>query len=147
MPEVHLYDRGDINNPTYQREAEQVNRRGDGSRATILRKLEIENYVHPNAIFRVRNIQIRVTAETDVPYEAARLVHQQAPEAEPWDQLDKVRKDKKVSAAKRWLSNDAAAQMSYEEICEMDTEDEIRGFLIEIADRIAGGANAARAAN
>lgn len=45
--EVHIYD-NDVN--TYQKSVNEVNARTDGSWATLTRKYEIENYLHPDAI-------------------------------------------------------------------------------------------------
>lgn len=45
--EVHIYD-NDVN--TYQQSVDEINRREDGSWATLTKKYEIENYLHPDAI-------------------------------------------------------------------------------------------------
>ncbi len=47
LPEIHIYDGDKEENKT---KAEQVNGRGDGSKAYTTNKREIENYVHPSII-------------------------------------------------------------------------------------------------
>lgn len=53
--EVHIYDR-DVQK--YQASVDQVNSRTDGSWGTLTGKYEIENYLHPNAIYDLYEVSI-----------------------------------------------------------------------------------------
>jgi len=63
-PEVHLYD-SDVQ--AYGQSIAEVNRRVDGSWGLQTLKLEIENYLHPDAIFEGINCRIAFTDNDDVP--------------------------------------------------------------------------------
>jgi hypothetical protein len=63
-PEVHLYD-SDVQ--TYAQSIAQVNQRNDGSWGVQTLKMEMENYLHPDAIFEGINCRIAFTDTDDVP--------------------------------------------------------------------------------
>ena len=106
LPEVHLYDRDDPNNPPYEASAELVNARGDGSVARLTRKKELENYFHPNAISRVLGIDTVFDDWEDVPVLVGTLLN------------------RKTSFAKKALNEDVAAAMTLVEYQERDNDSE-----------------------
>lgn len=63
-PEVHIYD-SDV--PTYAEKIRQVNARNDGSWGVLTKKLEIENYLHEDAIFEGISIKVSVCDDSDIP--------------------------------------------------------------------------------
>jgi len=113
-PEFHIYDRDDAS--TYQAQADEVNTRGDGSKAVVTTKRTIENYIHPDAIERVTRERISVTDDNDVATELSRAL------------------GKKKSEVKALLNDEVAPQITADEIDERDGQNEIRGWLKQIAD-------------
>jgi len=63
-PEIHVYDR-DV--ATYAQSVADVNARGDGSWAVQTLKLEVENYLHPDAIQEGLGVVVAFGDNDDVP--------------------------------------------------------------------------------
>lgn len=108
-PEFHIYDRDDNN--TYEEQAQEVNNRGDGSKAVQTSKRTMDNYVHPEAIERITGETIEVTDDNDI---IAMLCGKLG---------------KKKAEVKAILSDEVAPTMTVEEIDERDPKGEIRGWL------------------
>jgi predicted ATP-dependent endonuclease of OLD family len=125
LPEIHIYDRDKDDPPKYQEPADKVNERGDGSKAFLTQKREMENYLHPSAISEALRVHIDVRDDNDVPAEVAKKVHEQGGE-KSWDELDSEKAKGKISKAKRRLNDDAAAKMTRERLLERGALDEIR---------------------
>ena len=140
-PEFHLYDR-DTAPPDaakYQEHVDAVNGR-EGCVAQCTGKLEIENYLHIEAItaaYAELNIEIGRDQNfgpfEDVPSEVARLVHEQSESLTPWDELDEEKRGKKVSRAKRVLCSQAPMYMTPDLLNEIDPDGELLGWLNEIS--------------
>lgn len=120
LPEYHIYDR-DV--PKYQTACDEVNVRGDGSRARRTSKREIENYLHPDAINEVLGVSVTFGDEDDVPAMVARAVTSSAG-SRPMN----------PERAKLYLNDRVAQRMTYERLCQSDTKEEIVGWLGEIAE-------------
>ena len=112
-PEFHIYDRDD--NCTYEKQADEVNGRGDGSKAFQTAKRTMENYIHPAAIERITGYRIDVTDDNDVVTTLCNALR------------------KKKSEVKAILSDEIAPAMTTDEIDERDGHSEIRGWLNEMA--------------
>ena len=112
-PEFHIYDRDD--DQTYKKQAEEVNNRGDGSKAVQTSKRTMENYIHPSAIQRITGHVIEVTDDSDVTTCLC------------------VELAMKKGEIKAILNEHVAPAMSVKEIDERDPNGEIRGWLREIA--------------
>ena len=125
-PEIHIYDRGSESPPKYQDPADEVNRRGDGSRAFLTSKKEMENYLHPAAIRQVLGIEVKVTDDNDVPATVARTVHERDETAIPWDQLSEEKRKKKEGRAKQRLNGEVPAAMTMEMLRERNALEEIQ---------------------
>lgn len=136
-PEVHLFDRDNSDNPTYQAACDLVNSRGDGSYAYITKKLELENYLHPDAIKEVFGITISFGDNDDVPTIVAQAVHNLSESKNDWASLTQDNKKKKCSAAKKRLNAEVAAKMTVERLKECDPEGELENWLREIATRLS----------
>jgi hypothetical protein len=132
-PEVHIYDRGDESPPRYGDEVELVNKRTDGSWAVLTRKRELENYLHADAIAQALEVSVNVSDDMDVPLEAARALHQAAPNSHPWDTVDDETRGKKESSVKRRLNDEAASKMTSKLLAERDPTGELVGWLRRIA--------------
>lgn len=113
-PEVHIYD-GDVQQ--YKSLCEAVNKRGDGSWAVVMRKRELENYLHPDAIEQTNEIGIRVQFEDhdDLPA----MIGQ----AKNW----------KPGTAKKKLSAYAFPKMTAEMLRQRDPDGEIRQWMERLA--------------
>jgi putative ATP-dependent endonuclease of the OLD family len=129
VPEFHIYDRGTDPQPKYAAEAASVNARTDGSKAVHTTKGELENYLHEDAIRSVRAITVQVSDTCDVPLQAAEAVHCADPAAGAWDEVDPESKKRKMSHAKRWLNDQAAAAMTRQMLVNRSAEVEIVGWL------------------
>lgn len=128
IPEIHIYDRDEGVQPKYLAEYNAINRRNDRSKAFITGKREMENYLHPEAIFEEYGFNITFSEMDDVPELVAKTQHEQASE-QPWEQLPDIKQKKKVSRAKARLNNEVALRMSYERLCEMDPGKDIESWL------------------
>ncbi|MCU7496684.1 MAG: ATP-binding protein [Ignavibacteria bacterium] len=130
-PEIHIYDRDTIppKEPKYKKNADETNLR-DNCEAYILSKLEIENYLHPTAVQRVRpEVVIAFGDFDDVPIMAAQKLLENSDSPNSWDSLDDENKKKKESACKKWLNALAVKHMTPELLSIRDPQDELRNIL------------------
>jgi putative ATP-dependent endonuclease of the OLD family len=140
-PEFHLYDRDTVppEAAKYQEHVDTVNGR-EGCVAWCTGKLEIENYLHIDAIKATyAAIDIELGRDQnfgdfdDVPSEVARLVHEQSGSETPWNELNEKKQGKKVSKAKRLLCSQAPLHMTPDLLNEIDPDGELLGWLKEIS--------------
>lgn len=110
-PEVHIYD-NDVEK--YGEVVEKVNLRADGSWAAQTTKLEIENYLHPDAIYEGLSVRIEFGDTDDVP------------------DLVATQKGWNAKTAKRNLAAHAFPRMTAARIRERDPAGEIEGWLRRI---------------
>jgi len=110
-PEIHIYD-GDV--AKYGTQVAQVNKRTDGSWAVQTIKLEIENYLHPDAIHEGLGITITYGDNEDVPA------------------LISAEKGWKANTVKRKLARNAFPRMTAARIQARDPNGEIEGWLRRI---------------
>jgi len=141
-PEFHLFDR-DVpqGQPApYQSTVDEINER-NGCTALLTGKLEMENYVHPDAIAAVyEGLAMNPGADDDVPLLVAQAVHGLAPDANPWEELDDDKKSKKVSRAKQRLNAEAVVRMTPAMLDEVDSDGDVRGWLAQMAAMMGGPA-------
>lgn len=133
LPEVHIYDSDNMNPPKYQKYCDIVNEKEDSSKAFSTVKRELENYISPQAIKEVLGIDISITNECDVPNLIARMVHEQN-SAKPWEAVKDEKKKDKEGKVKRKLNNQVVQAMTYNQLCSIDTEKEVEGWLLVISD-------------
>lgn len=107
-PEVHIYD-NDV--ATYGAAIAQVNQRSDGSWGLLTTKLEIENYLHPDAIREGLGIAVNFGDADDVPA----IVSAQM----GW----------KANTTKRKLAQRAFPKMTAARVAARDPNGEIEGWL------------------
>lgn len=113
-PEVHIYD----SDSQYRQYCEKLNQRGDESWAVQTKKKEIENYLHPDAIFEGLGIRISFGDMDDVP----ELIRQQT----GWNH----------TTIKQKLAQYAFPRMTPERIRERDPQGEIEGWLRRITEML-----------
>ena len=133
--EVHIYDRGKDIPPKYQDAVTQINARGDSSIGFLTQKNEIENYIHPQAIQDVLNIQVDIQDDTDVPMEVARKIHEESPGTEAWANLPMEKKKEKMKAVKIRLNTLIVDRMSIDQIRQMDNYGELERWKGAILER------------
>lgn len=113
VPEIHIYDRDLVEvgkEPKYEKWCKKVRQRNDGSVAYLTTKREIENYIHPEAIKHFYSLpELVFGPDDDVPNLIASLT--------PYGE----------SNVKKKLNCHVAKRLTYEQIKEMDTENEIEG--------------------
>lgn len=120
-PEVHIYD-NDVR--VYQKSIDEINARGDKSWGTLTSKYEIENYLHPDAIKAIYNIDVD-TDQQNVPGMVA-LAYYEANK----DKLDAKWKD---GTAKLYLSKVFTDAMTCDLLEKRDPDGEIKGWFDKIA--------------
>ena len=134
IPEIHIYDRD--SDGAYQQSVNTVNARGNGDWATLTKKSEIENYLHPDAIKSSLSVSVVFGDDDDVPMIVARAIHEASESPWRWDVVDDENRAKKAGNAKRRLCADAAAQMTSDHLCDRDPTGEVRGWLARIASAV-----------
>jgi predicted ATP-dependent endonuclease of OLD family len=125
-PEIHIYDSDNIKNPQYKKQAEEVNKRTNGSKAYLTRKKEIENYVHPKILETLFNL----SGGDIIDFKKAGWLVK-------WNQLDvaktiEIKIRKKGSKVKKKISEIGSKQMTIELLKEIDAYDEIKEWFLEI---------------
>jgi len=130
LPEIHIYDRDKRENIN---KAEVINQRGDGSKAFITNKLEMENYVHPKIL---EDIFRELTENT--------LIDRQKPDwVSTWGELDVVNQIKNNGVAlregriKEKICTEGMERMSVELLDEIGASEEIRGWFSYIQEIIS----------
>jgi len=137
LPEVHIYDGDALTPPKYQETCEKVNNRNNGSIAFSTRKREMENYINHKNINAHYEINLTFTDTCSVPELVAKLVHEKDPSAKPWIEVSEKKIKDKKNNAKKSLNYEIASTMTYEDLCESDSEKEIEGWLREISLRFS----------
>lgn len=120
-PEFHIYD-NDVN--TYQNSIDEVNARDDNSIGQLTQKLEIESYLHKDAINAGFGFEIEVPDEYDDAGKATPKIFAEAYSANRG--LPNTIKDTK---AKKFLAERAFPNMTAEMIEQRDENNEIKGWL------------------
>ena len=138
-PEFYIFDR-DVEPPDtspHQAQVEEFNARSD-CEAVLTSKLEMENYLHGDAIEDARpGIKLTVDDFTDVPLLVTERVHTTSPNSGPWNGLDEGARKQKKSRAKRWLNTQAAEHMTPERLSERNPAEELRGWLRRIRELVS----------
>jgi len=114
-PEVHIYD-GDVKK--YQATSNEVNQRNDGSWAVCTTKREIENYLHPDAIYQAFGIRVAFGDNDDVPEIVGK--------AKNWNSGN----------AKKKMAEIAFPLMTIQMLKERDPNGEVRGWLERLASML-----------
>ena len=123
IPEIHIYDRDNIENPNYKNEHDLVNNRKDGSIAFLTSKREIENYIHPNVINQYFGISINPTNDDDV----ITLIY---------NELQMTSKPLSAKNIKGRLNSEAVKLMTATQLNEIDNQNEILTWFNEIYKKI-----------
>ncbi|QGJ68596.1 ATP-dependent endonuclease [Planctomycetales bacterium 10988] len=132
-----LFDR-EVQPESLQRQqaVRELNRR-PRFRAVLTKKRSLENYLHPQAIFAAKGLQLQFTNTDDVGELAAIEILRQKGIHCDWDSLSLRTRKRLRSQAKRWLNSEAVEQMTTELLRQSDPEQEILGWLRAIRDLVA----------
>lgn len=141
-PEFHLYDRDCAPPvpPKYWEATEYVNTR-DKCIALSTEKLEIENYLHYEAIvaaYAEFGIDLTITTNygpyDDVPMEVARLVHEASGSGNLWGTLSNKKKEGKASNVKSTLCIFAPKYMNSALLSEIDPNNDLLSWFQHIVE-------------
>ena len=139
IPEVHIMDRDNAPPalPKYHASADRVNARGPTAVAFTTSCREMENLLHREAIFEeFGDAPALIGPFDDVPALVAELVHAASGSPNPWALLDKDKRDKKISNAKRRLNRGGADRMTPGRLSASDQAGEVRTWLRRIGQVI-----------
>ena len=135
-PEAHIYD-NDV--AEYRTVVQRINDQNNPrKRAFNTKKLELENYLHPQAIYEAYSergtddVSLQEIADkTDVPYEVAKLLN--SLNDNNWDDLDPEKQKELASNKKKFLNTQAVEKMTVERIKERNGYEEMCLWLTEIS--------------
>lgn len=131
-PEFHLYDRDEQPPQVSAHQAAVAAILARGATALLTGKREMENYLHHDAVAASLGVNLSYGDFDDVPDIVAAAIHSAGGGQDPWNVLDKEKKRKKVSRAKRRLNTEAAAAMTPALLNAIDPQNDVRAWLTEI---------------
>jgi len=137
-PEYYIIDRDTVppTTPRYQSVADNLNSL-DNCTAWITSKKELENYIHKNVIIaRYSGYAGQGTDFEDVPSLLAQAVHEASDSEINWADVNEDKREKKISQAKKRLNTEFALLMTPELLTEIDSNNEIRIWIIEIGNAL-----------
>ncbi len=138
-PEFHLFDR-DVKPPgvsKYQAAVDSINNR-PGCKGFLTKKLEMENYLHPDAISKVRP-QVRVSYGDfdDVPALVAKAIHESSASEIAWEDVSEKKLNEKFRKAKLWLNSEATLAMTPDMLADRDPDGEVLDWFNNISSLIS----------
>lgn len=125
-PEFHLYD-NDVN--TYQQSVDEVNNREDNSCGQLTQKLEIESYLHKDAIVAGFDIEIEIPDQLNGDGKATPKIF-----AEAYSQKIGLPNPIKDTKAKKFLAERAFPNMTAEMIEARAPNGEVKGWFETIKE-------------
>ena len=134
-PEVHIYD-NDVDD--YRAAVQRINNLTNPNKIAFnTKKLELESYLHPEAIREAysecgtEGVSLQeIEDNTDVPHEVARLLN--SLNDNNWGELDSDKQKELASNKKKFLNVQAVEKMTVERIKERGGYEEICHWLTEI---------------
>jgi len=127
--EFHLYDR-DVPPHTeeHQVAVDAVNRR-KGCIAALTGFRHLENYLHPQAIYAARQIEVEFTGEDDLPELIARRNVDMASDGCRWLDIPPRKRRQMKHRVKRWLNTEAVDHMTPALLDQQDPQGDVRSWL------------------
>lgn len=123
-PEIHIYD-NDVR--SYKDSIDEVNARDDKSIGQLTQKLEIESYLHKDAIKKGFDIEIEIPDQYDANGKATPKIF-----AEAYSKKIGLPNTIKDTKAKKFLAERGFPNMTAEMIEQRDRNNEIKGWLEKI---------------
>ena len=132
IAEFHLYDR-DLPPLTASRQVvvDAVNGR-PRCRAALTSKRQLENYLHADAIFEARGLQLTFSDEDDVAGLVAQRCYAMIGGSQAWDDIPPRRRRKLRHRAKKWLNTEAVEKMTVGRFAASDPQGEVKSWLAAI---------------
>lgn len=129
IAEFHLYDR-DVSPLTQEHRAavDAVNGR-QGCIAALTGFRQLENYLHPQAIYAARQIEVEFGGEDDLPELVARRNVDTEGNGCRWLDIPPRKRRQMKHRAKRWLNTEAADQMTAALLDEQDPSGDVRSWI------------------
>ena len=133
IPEFHLYDR-DTSPLTeeHQLAVDAINRRA-GCIAALTGKRHLENYIHPQALHRVRGLQIEYGLDDDLPELVAQRTYDLLGGIYPWQEIPSRKRRQLKHRAKRFLNAEVVDAMTPDLLAEQDPAGDVQSWLEAIA--------------
>jgi hypothetical protein len=132
-PEFHLYDREEPPETDFRQQAADVVNWRPGCQAVLTNKRNLENYLHPDAVFEASGIRVVFGDTVHVAELVAKTHYEQNPEHVPWENLPPRARKKRRARVKRWLNTRGVERMTLERLAERDPQGEVRAWLTTIA--------------
>lgn len=131
--EFYLFDR-DVSPLTEEHReiVDAVNRR-PGCIAALTGKRNTENYLHPEAVFKAREVRVEFGPDDDLPEIAARRSYELFGGKHRWEDIPFRRQRQMKYRAKHWLNRDAVEAMTVDLLAEQDPDGDVRSWLEAIA--------------
>jgi hypothetical protein len=136
--EFHVYDREEPPETDFRQQAADVVNWRAGCSAVLTHKRNLENYLHPDAIFEISGIRVAFGDREHVAELVAKAQYERNPEHVFWEDLPLRARKKRRARVKRWLSTRAVERMTPKRLAERDPEAEVRSWLLAIG-RLAQG--------
>lgn len=139
-PEFFIFDRDTKppEEPKYKKYADKINAR-ENCKAVFTSKLELENYIHPNAI-QEEDSNVKITCSdydyADISEIVAKERHYASESPNKWEDLSEKKQSKKIKNAKNWLNNHVVKRMTFENLNERDPDGDILSWLEEIKQHV-----------
>ncbi len=133
-PEFHLYDREIEPITSHRRRAADIVNTMPNCRAIVTGKRSLENYLHPDAIYEVSQIQIVFDDESDVAAMVAEQTFISRHGSDTWAMLTTRSRARLKNLAKRWLNRAAVERMTEQRLDQRDPERRLRASLDLIAE-------------
>ncbi|MCE9552387.1 MAG: ATP-dependent endonuclease [Planctomycetes bacterium] len=129
IPEFHLYDR-DTSPLTeeHQGAVDAINRR-PGCIAALTGQRHLENYIHPEALRRVRGLHVSYGPEDDVAELVARRTYDLLGGTHPWQTIPSRKRRQMKHRAKRWLNTEVVDAITPALLAEQDPAGDVRSWL------------------
>ncbi len=133
-PELHLFDRETGHETAIRQEAVAMANLRPECVARLTLKRNLENYLHPQAIAAVSDIQIEIDDDCHVADRVAQAVHERSCCSLLWHELPHRRQKRYRERAKRWLNTRAVERMTPQLLSERDPQGEVRSWLWAIRE-------------
>ncbi len=129
LPEFHLIDRDTPPRTTEQQAVVEEINRSPNSVGQLTSKRNMENYLHPQAIYTARGLKVLFTDEDDVAEMVAQKVHHLTRRELAWEELSTRSRKRSRHQVKRWLNREAVDCMTAQLLRECDPSGEVLGWL------------------
>lgn len=108
-----------------------------GRRAYVTGRRSLENYLHVEAIYEARGVQLQFSATDDVAELIAIASFRSTPDCLSWDQLSRRARRRQRDRVKGWLNTEAVDRMTMARLAESDPDGEVIRWLTVMRQSLA----------